>query len=60
MTEITIEEPHGYMRDADGNVVVRFANYDAGTHQVPDAVDSVDYVDGPTAHTEDIDAQYKD
>jgi len=57
--ELSIDEPHGYLKDADGNVVMRFGNWNVGTHSVPDAVESVEYVDGPNAHTEPFHDDYK-
>ena len=56
---ITIEQPHGYLKDADGKVVLRFANWSIGEHSVPDTVDSVEYVDSPSAHTEPVHDDYK-
>jgi hypothetical protein len=55
-----IDKPHGYLRDADGLVVLRFGNWKTDiNHQVPDVVESVDYVDDPTAHTEQVADEYK-
>jgi len=55
-----IEQPHGYLKDADGEVVVRFGSWKTGEHAVPDAVESVEYVDGPDSHTEPVADEYKD
>lgn len=54
-----IERPHGYLRDADGRIVARFANWEVGDHNVVESVESVDYVDGPAAHGKQIAAKYK-
>ena len=59
MSEITIENPHGYLRDDEGRVVIRFGNWETGEHQVPDVVSSVDYVDGPADHDEQVADRYK-
>jgi len=56
---IEITQPHGYFRDSNGEVVQRFGNFETGTHTVPDAVDSVEYVSGPTAHTEPVARTYQ-
>ena len=56
---IEITQPHGYLRDSNGAVVQRFGNFETGTHSVPDVVDSVEYVSGPTAHTEPIARTYR-
>lgn len=57
---IEITEPHGYLRDSDGKVVIKFGNWNTGIHNVPDNVVSVDYVPGPAAHTEDVADKYKE
>ena len=54
-----IEEPHGYLLDADGRVVCRFGNWDVGDHEVPDAVESVEYVDGANSHTKAVHEEYQ-
>ncbi|UBF23477.1 hypothetical protein HRTV-28_gp39 [Halorubrum tailed virus 28] len=54
-----IEQPHGYLRDSDGRVVLRFANWSVGTHPVPNDVESVDYVDGASAHSDPVADRYK-
>jgi hypothetical protein len=54
-----IEQPHGYLRDEDRLVVLRFANWETGDHNVADVVASVDYVDGPSSHTEQVADRYK-
>jgi hypothetical protein len=54
-----IEQPHGYLRDADGLVVLRFGNWETGQHNVADVVESVDYVKGPNSHTEPVAEKYK-
>lgn len=56
---IEIEQPHGYLKDDDGHVILRFANWSIGDHQVPDATESAEYVDGPNAHTESVAEKYK-
>jgi hypothetical protein len=53
-----IEQPHGYLLDADGHVVRRFGNWETGEHNVPNAVTSVEYVDGPTDHTREVHGDY--
>jgi hypothetical protein len=53
-----IYQSDGYLRDADGDVVVRFANWETGDHTVPEAVESVDYVSGPAAHDEPVAEKY--
>lgn len=60
MTEIEIQEPHGYLRDANGRVVTRFANWRLGTHNVPDSVESVEYVNGSNAHNESVADAYRE
>ena len=54
-----INQPHGYLLDSDGRVVLRFANWSTGDHQVPEVVKTVDYVDGPNAHEKDMHDYYK-
>ncbi|AFH22627.1 hypothetical protein OSG_eHP31_00075 [environmental Halophage eHP-31] len=54
-----IEQSHGYLLDSEGRVVTRFANWDIGSHPVPDHVDTVEYVDGPAAHSKPVDDAYK-
>jgi hypothetical protein len=49
-----IEQPHGTMLDADGNVVQRFGGWRPGEYPVPSAVETIEYVDGPTAHERDV------
>jgi len=51
---ITIKQPHGYLLDADGLVVLRFSNWSIGDHSVPDVVDAVEYVDGPADHDKPV------
>ena len=58
MKTITIESQHGYLRDSNGDVIVRFGNWETGNHSVLDAVASVDYVDSPNAHTETVADKY--
>jgi len=48
---IEIEQPHGYLLDSDGNVVTRFGNWRLGEYDVADSIRSVEYVDGPAAHS---------
>ena len=55
---IMIEQPHGYLLDGDGRVVLRFANWSIGEHNVPDSVESVEYVEGPSAHDRDVHEDY--
>jgi len=55
-----IKQPHGYLLDADGRVVLRFANWSPGEHTAPDAADSVEYVDGPAAHDREVHDEYRD
>lgn len=59
MREIQIEAPNGYLLDSSGDVVTRFGQWRIGQHQVRDAVDSVEYVDGPTAHTKPVAEKYR-
>lgn len=59
MNEITITQPHGVLLDGDGLVVVKFGRWETGQHQVPDSVQSVEYVDGPTAHKRDVADKYR-
>ena len=56
---IEIENPHGYFLDSDEKVVMRFANYRIGEHEVPDVVEYVEYVDSPTSHEKSIHEDYK-
>ena len=58
MREIEIEEPNGYFIDADGRICGRFGQYRIGIHQVPDHVADIEYVDGPTAHDEEVHEDY--
>jgi len=55
---IEISKPNGYLLDSDGNVVVRFGNWEVGEHTVPDTVESVEYVDGPNTHNKPVADQY--
>ena len=45
-----IEQPHGYLLDEEGRVVSRFGGWRVGEHDVPEAVEDVEYVDGPAVH----------
>jgi hypothetical protein len=54
-----IEQPHGYLLDADGRVVLRFAGWSTGDHDVPEAVTSVEYVSDPGAHDREVHTEYK-
>jgi hypothetical protein len=56
--KMMIDQPHGYLRDSNGDIVIRFANWRVGNHDVPDVVDSVDYVSGPSAHDETVANKY--
>ena len=56
---IEIEQPHGYLLDGDGRVVDRFGNWTIGTHVVPDAVESVEYVGGASAHDREVHDDYQ-
>jgi len=56
---IEITQPHGYLRDSNGEVVQQFGNFEIGTHTVPDVVDNVKYVGGPAAHTEPVARTYQ-
>ena len=59
MKEIEIEQPHGYLLDADGKVFKRFGNWDTEQRQsVPDIVESVEYVNGPAEHDKKVDSEY--
>ena len=59
MKDMNIDQPNGYLLDADDRVVMRFANWSSGDHHVPDAVDSVEYVDGPSDHDRGVHDIYK-
>ena len=59
MKNIEIEKPHGYLKDSEGKIVVRFGNWNVGSHQVPDVVNSVEYVDGPNSHDKQIHEDYQ-
>jgi len=54
-----IEQPHGYLLDDDGRVVIRFANWQVGDHAVPEHIVDVDYVGGSNAHTKNVHSDYK-
>ena len=56
---MNIEQPHGYLLDSDGRVVLRFAEWMIGDHNVPDVVETVEYVDGPSSHDKEVHADYK-
>ena len=58
MSQIEIEQPHGYLLDENGRVVLRFGNWKTGEHNVPDVVDSVEYVGGPNDHDREIHDDY--
>lgn len=58
MKELDIKNPNGYLMDANGNVCIKFGNWEIGTHMVPDFVESVEYVDGPSSHNVDVDQDY--
>jgi len=55
-----IEQPHGYLLDAEGRVVDKFGNWKTGDHDVPDSVVNVEYVDGPAAHEKAINDVYQE
>lgn len=57
--KIKIDEPHGYLLDSDGRVVDRFGGWKVGVHEVTDAVKTVEYVDGPAAHSKEIHPDYR-
>ena len=59
MKEIEIEQRHGYLLDGDGNVIDKFGNWRVGEHRVPDAVESIEYVDGPADHEREIHGDYR-
>jgi len=44
MIVFSVEPTRGYLLDSDGRVVVRFDRWTSGTHQVPEAVESVEAV----------------
>ena len=54
-----IDQPHGYLLDEDGRVVLRFGNWAVGELQVPDNVENVEYVDGPNSHSREVHDDYK-
>ena len=55
---VDIQQPHGYLLDSEGRVVIRFGNWSLGERDVPDPVESIEYVDGPAAHTLQVDWRY--
>ena len=57
---IKIKEPHGYLLDKDGKVISRFGNWRIGEHSVPNAVESVEYVNGPSGHDKQVHEDYRD
>ena len=60
MTEIYIKQPHGYLKDSEGRVIQRFANWRVGQLPVHPDTDSIEYVDGPAAHDAEIHEDYRD
>ena len=56
---IEIEEPHGYLIDADGNVIQRFGNWSVGEREVHPETKTVEYVNGPADHERDVHEDYK-
>jgi len=54
-----IDQPHGYLLDTDDKVVFRFGNWTTGDHDVSDVVETVEYVDGPSAHDRDVHDDYR-
>lgn len=60
MIPIKIEQPHGYLLDGDGAVILRFANWETGEHSVSESVESVEYVNGPSAHEREVHESYRD
>jgi len=61
MKSINIEQPHGYLKDSDGRIVLRFGNWDVNRdHYVPDVVDQIDYVGQPDGHDEAVAPAYQD
>jgi hypothetical protein len=52
--KMNIEQPHGVMLDADGNVVQRFGGWRLGEYPVPSPVETIEYVDGPVAHKREV------
>ena len=64
MTKIKIEQPHGYLLDKDGKVILRFGNWDVGFRDISDRniadyVDDVEYVNGPSDHERDVADDYQ-
>ena len=59
MIKKQIEKPHGYLIDADGDVIQRFANWSTGEKQVHNATESVEYVNGPADHEKQVHPDYK-
>ena len=57
---MNIEHPHGYLKDSEGRVVIRFSNWTVGIHKVPNSVESVEYVDGSGDHEEPVHDEYRD
>ena len=54
-----IEQPHGYLLDEDGKIYQRFGNWSVGETELPDVVESVEYVDGPSDHEKEVHDDYK-
>lgn len=57
--KVDIDKPHGIMRDADGKVVLKFGNWEPGEHDVPDAVEAIEYVNGPADHGVKLAEEYR-
>jgi hypothetical protein len=62
MKDIQTEKPHGYLKDSDGEIVLRFGNWSVNQkHTVPEYVDTTktEYVNGPSAHDKPVHDDYK-
>ena len=59
MKKVEIEKPHGYLKDGDGKVIQRFANWQTGEREVHPETESVEYVAGSTEHEKPLHEDYK-
>jgi len=54
MQQFKIDSPHGYLHDKNGRVVLNFANFNLGNHQVDDSVRGVTYIEAPNTHPKSV------
>ena len=57
-----VEQPHGYLKDGDGRIFIRFGDWSTEyNHNVPDVVDpeKTEFVDGPNAHEKEVHENYQ-